>query len=444
MSFRHKARSGLLRLLFGPAAQASRRRWYELQRRLTGRRHTVQVFLELDDPYSYLLSLHVPDLRRRYDIDVQVHLTQALGDGYRPRADLLAVYGQEDCQRVAAELGVPFLDRGAAPPVEHRRALINALATAEAAAFENEVLEAIALYWRGDAESIARRIGSAQGNEVGEKLLRRSQKQLQKLGHYNSATLYYAGEWFWGVDRLHYLARRLDALRLRQADAPPSKLATVQQVEKVSLPISRPASAGELPPLEFFFSFRSPYSYLAIRRVFAIADAFGLRLQIRPVLPMVMRGMQVPAAKLRYIAADTFREAERLAIPFGKFADPLGAGVERCLATFYYASGEKKEREFVLNAATAIWSEATDVATDKGLRKITGRTGLFWPDVKNAIASDEWRDIVEENRASMTASGSWGVPTFRLGDFTVWGQDRIWLLLRHIEEQCDTGEGIMI
>jgi 2-hydroxychromene-2-carboxylate isomerase len=159
---------------------------------------------------------------------------------------------------------------------------------------------------------------------------------------------------------------------------------------------------------------------------------------------MVMRGLQVPAAKLRYIAVDTFREAERLAIPFGKFADPLGAGVERCLATFYYASGEKKEREFVLNAATAIWSEATDVATDKGLRKITGRTGLFWPDVKNAIASDEWRDIVEENRASMTASGSWGVPTFRLGDFTVWGQDRIWLLLRHIEEQCDTGEGIMI
>jgi 2-hydroxychromene-2-carboxylate isomerase len=41
-------------------------------------------------------------------------------------------------------------------------------------------------------------------------------------------------------------------------------------------------------------------------------------------------------------------------------------------------------------------------------------------------------------------SGSWGVPTLRLGEYTVWGQDRLWLLVRHIEEQCDTGDGILV
>ena len=44
----------------------------------------------------------------------------------------------------------------------------------------------------------------------------------------------------------------------------------------------------------------------------------------------------------------------------------------------------------------------------------------------------------------MEEAGSWGVPTLRLGDFVAWGQDRDWLLVRHIEELCDTGEGILI
>lgn len=212
----------------------------------------------------------------------------------------------------------------------------------------------------------------------------------------------------------------------------------------VNLPVAPPGATKDLPPLEFFYSFRSPYSYLAIGRVFEIADAFGLELMIRPVLPMVMRGMQVPRSKILYIANDTAREAHRLGIPIGKVADPVGAGAERALATFFYALGEKRERDFIANAGIATWVDGIDVATDKGMRKVTGRTGLFWPDVKAAMEDDSWREAAEKNRESMLESGSWGVPTLRLGEFMVWGQDRDWLLARHIEELCDTGDGILI
>ena len=34
----------------------------------------------------------------------------------------------------------------------------------------------------------------------------------QKLGHYLGATFFYAGEWYWGIDRLHHLERRLQDL----------------------------------------------------------------------------------------------------------------------------------------------------------------------------------------------------------------------------------------
>ena len=78
------------------------------------------------------------------------------------------------------------------------------------------------------------------------------------------------------------------------------------------------------------------------------------------------------------------------------------------------------------------------------MRKITARTGLFWPEAKAAMAATDWRDEVDANRDSMMDSGSWGVPILRLGDFVVWGQDRIWLLVRHIEDLCDSGEGILV
>ena len=184
----------------------------------------------------------------------------------------------------------------------------------------------------------------------------------------------------------------------------------------------------------------------ARRGVFGPTQAFGggALTKIRPVLPMVMRGMKVPRPKLMYIARDTFREARRRGIAFGKIADPVGSGAERCLAVFTYAESERRVRDFLLNAGVGIWAEAIDVATDKGMRKITGRSGLFWPEVEAAMNSDGWRESIEGNRESMMGSGSWGVPTVRLGDFVVWGQDRDWMLVRHLEELCDTGDGILV
>jgi 2-hydroxychromene-2-carboxylate isomerase len=446
VSIRNKLRSRFINLLFSKKTQSATRAFAEKRRKLARRPHVVSVFLELDDPYSYLLSQYLPDLARNYDVELRYYLTQAPNDeAYRPRADMLAVYAEQDCVRLAAELGVPFLDKGRAPPVEHRRALIDSLAANKASPdFDRELLDSISLYWRGDSEGVARRVSGAELSGEGDTLLAENEKRLLDMGHYNCATLHYEGEWYWGIDRLHYLTARLDTLGVRRDSAAVAKLASIQQVMKVSLPVAPPSSAQELPPLELFYSFRSPYSYLCLKRVFAIADAFGLTLKVRPVLPMVMRGMQVPKPKIIYIAKDTSREAQRLQVPFGKFADPVGKGAERCLAAFYYAQSEKRERDFLLHAGEAIWARAIDVATDKGMRKVTGRCGLFWPDVLAAMEEDAWRSDVEENRESMMESGCWGVPTLRLGDFVIWGQDRDWLLVRHIEELCDTGEGILI
>lgn len=444
LSIKRKARSHFLNVLLSPGARAAQRSASELRRKLTRKPHVVSAFMQLDDPYSYLLARYLPELQSRYDIELQVYLSEAQGDEYQPAPGMLAEYAMLDARRLAIELGIPFLDKGATPPVEHRRGLLAELATQVGSpTFLDEFRAVLELYWRGDDEAAARRAAAATAGNA-EREIAASQKQLLRLGHYNSAMLHYGGEWFWGVDRLHYLIDRLDELGLGKSNGAGTNLAALRQAMQVTLPVRPPAAASDLPPLEFFVSFRSPYSYLSLERCYAIADAFGLELKMRPVLPMVMRGMQIPRRKMLYIAHDTAREAERLGAPFGKIADPVGEGAERCLAVFLYAESERKGREFLLQAGRAIWSEAVDVATDEGMRKVTGRTGLFWPEVVAAMSSDDWRAPIEANRESMMRSGAWGVPTLRLGEAVFWGQDRDWLLVRHIEELCDTGDGILV
>ncbi len=445
MNLEPKIRSLLLNILFSPTLIRMRRRLSEMRRRISGRPHVVSVFLQLDDPYSYILSHYLPSLAANYDIELRLYLSQARGDEYQPAPDLLAEYAVADCARLAAELGIPFLDKGSLPPTEYRIGLSNAVAAlVDTESFDNELRQALAVFWRGDSSAAARMSSAVDTDGAASKVIARSQQLQDSLGHYNSAMLHYAGEWFWSIDRLHYLLDRLDELGAARGDTPDPLLASIKQAMKVSLPVKPPQTARELPPIELFVSFRSPYSYLALRQTYQIADAFGVELKLWPVLPMVMRGMQVPRPKILYIAKDTFREAIRRNIPFGKIADPVGPGVERCLAVFRYAESEGRGRDFLLNAGAAIWAEAIDVATDEGMRKVTGRTGLFWPDVETAMQSDDWREGIEANRESMMDSGSWGVPTIRMGDFVVWGQDRDWLLVRHIEELCDTGDGILV
>ncbi|MDH4107708.1 MAG: DsbA family protein [Gammaproteobacteria bacterium] len=445
MSLKSRIRSEALGLFLGAPALSLRRAAAEARRRLGRRPHHVRVFLQLDDPYSYLVSLFLPELQAAYDVTIEVLLCQALGGEYAPHAELRNEYALADCRLMAREFGVPFLDKGDTPVIERRRALLDLLAgEQDNPGFAELCHAALSAYWRGDTGGVGRLLGNFPGDGSASELIERNQRRLRELGHYDSAMLHYGGEWYWGVDRLHYLAERLDKLGVRHQAAKTEGLAALRQAMRLGLPAAVPANAGQLPELEFFFSFRSPYSYLALERTFRIADAFGIRLRVRGVLPMVMRGLSVPREKLLYIITDAKREAAWRGIPFRKFCDPLGAGTERCLAVLGLAQELGREREFLLAAGQAIWDDARDVATDAGLRRIVEQAGIAWSDALAALGGDAWRQEAEHNREALLDSGLWGVPSFRFGDVVFWGQDRDWLLARQVEDRCQDGEGILV
>ena len=68
MKLTSKLRTGLLRLVLSQNGNQFLRRVHEGRRRLLRHPHTVSAFLQLDDPYSYLLAQHLGDLARCFDI----------------------------------------------------------------------------------------------------------------------------------------------------------------------------------------------------------------------------------------------------------------------------------------------------------------------------------------------------------------------------------------
>lgn len=177
--------------------------------------------------------------------------------------------------------------------------------------------------------------------------------------------------------------------------------------------------------LDFYFSFRSPYSYLAAPRAFALPERYDVEVRYRGVIPMAMRGQSVPRAKRLHTLRDVDREARRLGMPFGRIHDPIGAGATRCLLVAEHARDAGRVEAFVLAAGRGIWAEAVDVSTDRGLRLVSERAGLEWEACLAALGDPQLHARVDASTRALAALGHWGVPVVVFGGELFWGQDRL-------------------
>lgn len=445
MSLAKKLQPRLASLLTSPRTRNTLRQLQEAKRRLGAQPHAVSVWLRADDPYSYLLVQVLPRFVAHFDVTLQVHIINRHDEATTPAPDELAAYARRDAALLARRQALDFPDHAAAPDqadTDLATRLLVAHAHQSPATFLPLARQVLAALWRGYHKKLATLVtrfppaaATAAARQLDDNL-----RHLQSLGHYQPAMLHYGGEWYWGIDRLSYLAERLQGLGAARAthdfvlnDTPlPGETGQAANPFLISDPADLATLRALHLPLEFYFSFRSPYSYLALPRVLALTDHYGLDLRIRPVLPMVMRGLPVPREKRLYILADAAREAERLGIPFGRVCDPVGEGVERCMALFPAAMAAGRAGDFLLSVATGIWSEGADVSRDADLGKRVTAAGLDWQALAPRLRDTAWHAMARDNREALTGLGLWGVPVLHLqtpaGDCAVWGQDRLWAL----------------
>ncbi|WOJ94392.1 2-hydroxychromene-2-carboxylate isomerase [Congregibacter variabilis] len=204
--------------------------------------------------------------------------------------------------------------------------------------------------------------------------------------------------------------------------------------------------------IDLYFSFRSPYSYLAAQLAEdALAD-FDVDVRFRPVLPLAIREPEFFAAgnhdRVRYILADYPRRAEMLGLPVG-FPNP--DPIVQDMATFTISDdqpyifrltylGAEAEIQgaglaFAREVSRLIWSGTPSWDQGDHLADAAKRAGLDLSAMDAAISSgDAHKDIVEKNQEDQLAAGHRGVPLFVYNGEPFFGQDRIDSLCWRLEK----------
>lgn len=395
-------------LVTSPRLRALRRDLFAARRRLMGGQAEIHYFHGVGDPYSHLAVQLLQPLQAAYPVRIVPHLVPPPAPEAAPEAGLLEGWSLRDAQRLAPMHGLSFPQAPRLPaPGAVAAAEAQLAGLSDAAVFAARAVELGEALWSGAP------IGAGSGDRSAA--LAAGSAALAAAGHYLPGVFTFEGECYWGVDRLPHLESRLAPMR--RTDAP--------MVRQLEASVRRGDSGGA--ELHFFLSFRSPYTHVAAARVRQLAERWNARLVLRPVLPMVMRGLPVPLSKRMYIVRDTKREAERLGIAFGRMRDPVGAGVERGMAVLHRAIAMGCGPAFAESFLSGAFAQAVDATTDDGLLMLAARAGLSASDVAAALSDESWRPVAEANREALFAQGLWGVPSFRVGDLPAhWGQDRLW------------------
>jgi 2-hydroxychromene-2-carboxylate isomerase len=164
----------------------------------------------------------------------------------------------------------------------------------------------------------------------------------------------------------------------------------------------------------------------------ALIERSGVTLKLRPVMPMLMRGVTAPQAKQRYIITDSGREGRFHQSPLGRIVDPFGEPVKQAFNLYAGADALGQGMDFVTAYLAAGWQQGIDITTTQGLQQVASNAGIDWQQMTDAADKNDWETLLDDNLQALTEANLWGVPSFRVSGgsnpepFACWGQDRIW------------------
>ncbi|MDH3642365.1 MAG: DsbA family protein [Gammaproteobacteria bacterium] len=427
-------RSAYMRLMANPARRSAAHTLGAV-RRIVGRQPpTIEYFHQADDPYSHLAVQRLRCLSRRYVVRIRPHLVSAPAPEFIGDAERFPAWALRDAADIAPHLDLEFRAAPASITAGRLQAFSQKLAamltSEDFGAKASELGEA---FWSGeplsDEPGLSRPATEARVHDADE--LRR------KLGHYASGTFYFEGEWYAGVDRLRHLEARLREMNLCNDQIKPFCM------REPRIESATGAQANDVT-LEFYPSLRSPYTAISYLRVMDLVKRSGVTLKLRPVMPMMMRGVPAPRAKGNYILSDAKREGVEAGVPFGKIVDPFGEPVKMAFSLYPWAREKGKHVEYLGAYLGAAFSKGVNITNEKGLERVVKSVGLNWEEGSKHLGKPGWEAELEENINDMLADGLWGVPSFKVygGNsteaYSTWGQDRLWRVETEIARRASS------
>jgi len=195
--------------------------------------------------------------------------------------------------------------------------------------------------------------------------------------------------------------------------------------------------------LEIYYSFRSPYSYLAIDRLIAIGRDYDVTIDFRPVRPLALREpdffKRARKQFLPYLFKDAPREAKRLGAPFGPpQPDPIQMDFETgevapdqpamtlVMGLAFAAIAEGRGLDFARAVGRSIWGGAENWCALEVLEKTLRDAGFDLQTLSGWVEENaETIDAMQARNEAAQLEHHWGVPLMVLNGEPFFGQDRI-------------------
>ena len=185
-------------------------------------------------------------------------------------------------------------------------------------------------------------------------------------------------------------------------------------------------------PIDFWFDFSSPYSYIASELIDDLAVKHGRRVKWRPI--MLGAAFKATGSSLlvnvplkgEYSKRDFDRSARFHGLPY-KFPPRFPLATQLAARGYYWLHGQDcaRAREFAHAVFRAYWVAGRDISELPVLLEIVDTLGIDREAFAAAIATPEIKDRLRQETDAAIARGMFGAPYFMVDGEAFWGADRL-------------------
>ena len=190
-----------------------------------------------------------------------------------------------------------------------------------------------------------------------------------------------------------------------------------------------------IKPLEFYFDFISPYSFLAHKQIREMENKEGVKVIYKPVLLgglHNLHGIKAPAfipAKAKHMVRDCKLIAEKNNIRF-KFNSYFPIRSLNLMRGVLVAEEDNIKKYYIDNIFNTIWQDGLNMNDAIVIQKILQNMTINPKTFSLRTTSSLIKDLLRKKTNEAYEKGVFGAPTFVVNNKIFWGQDRIEFALR--------------
>lgn len=185
-------------------------------------------------------------------------------------------------------------------------------------------------------------------------------------------------------------------------------------------------------PIDFYFDFSSPYSYIANEWIDALAARHGRTVQRHAMLLGVVFGaaeLKSPVShpiKREYSLRDFARSARFEGLPF-QMPEPFPLPTQNAARIFWWlndSQGTDAAAAWARSGLRALFSRNVRLDQPAALQALAAESGLDGEAALAACGDAVWKDRLKQANARALAAGVFGAPFFVVDGEPFWGNDR--------------------